>query len=79
MGCPRKHRMAESQHASSRFGSWGLSGSNPWHCARMQAARVPFHILGLKCPGCASYNTRRLGIVRAPPPPPPAFTAPQPL
>ncbi|KAK9827252.1 hypothetical protein WJX81_003160 [Elliptochloris bilobata] len=43
-----------------------------------QAARVPFHILGLKCPGCASYNTRRLGVVRAPPPPPP-LAAPQPL
>ncbi len=36
-----------------------------------QAARVPFHILGLKCPGCASYNTRRLGVARAPPPAPP--------
>jgi transposase-like protein len=39
--------------------------------ARAQAARVPFHILGLKCPGCASYNTRRLGVARAPPPAPP--------
>lgn len=25
---------------------------------------VPFHVLGLKCPGCSSYNTRRLGIDR---------------
>ena len=51
---------------------------HPHGCARTQAARVPFHILGLKCPGCASYNTRRLGVVRAPPPPA-AFAAPQPL
>lgn len=25
---------------------------------------VAFHVLGLKCPGCSSYNTRRLGIDR---------------
>lgn len=27
-------------------------------------ARVPFHVLGHKCPACASYNTRRLAIDR---------------
>ena len=30
----------------------------------VQDGRVPFHILGLKCPHCASYNTRRLSIDR---------------
>ena len=28
------------------------------------AGRVAFHILGLKCPSCASYNSRRLGLDR---------------
>lgn len=35
----------------------------------VQAGRVPFHILGLKCPHCASYNTRRLAIDREGPAP----------
>ncbi|KAK9916092.1 hypothetical protein WJX75_008499 [Coccomyxa subellipsoidea] len=35
-----------------------------------QAGHVPFHILGLKCPHCASYNTRRLAIDRNGPSPP---------
>ena len=26
--------------------------------------RVPFHILGSKCPSCSSYNTRRLSVDR---------------
>ena len=36
----------------------------------MQAGQVPFHILGLKCPHCSSYNTRRLTIDRNGPRPP---------
>ncbi|CAK0772451.1 hypothetical protein CVIRNUC_003964 [Coccomyxa viridis] len=35
-----------------------------------QAGQVPFHILGLKCPHCSSYNTRRLTIDRNGPRPP---------
>ena len=36
--------------------------------AVLQDGRVPFHILGLKCPHCLSYNTRRLSIDRDGPP-----------
>lgn len=28
------------------------------------AANIDFHLLGLKCPDCGSYNTRRLGLQR---------------
>ena len=46
-----------------------------WHAcyfptkAALQDGRVPFHILGLKCPHCLSYNTRRLSIDRDGAPP----------
>lgn len=29
-----------------------------------EVARVPFHVLALKCPHCQSYNTRREGLMR---------------
>ena len=57
-----------------RWGRWGLSRNvlvrlaASCAAAALQDGRVPFHILGLKCPHCLSYNTRRLSIDRDGPP-----------
>lgn len=33
----------------------------------LRTTRVPYNIVGLRCEGCGSYNTSRLGLFPAPP------------